>query len=169
LSRDPIGEEGGVNLYGFVGNDGVNGVDYLGLDCIVLVHRRVFGGPFFHYSVQKLNGCCPDLGKEVSYKEYVGKEKRTQLASKVELLAIEGFTAERTGRLWRPPTPHSLPGYKNGVQRVSVSISAVTYNDTEKTSLNFVNILEGEKEAVQKKWQEVMSLSRSYPYAEQGG
>ena len=29
-SRDPIGEEGGVNLYGFVGNDGVNGVDFLG-------------------------------------------------------------------------------------------------------------------------------------------
>ena len=32
LSRDPIGEEGGLNLYGFVGNDGVNRWDYLGLD-----------------------------------------------------------------------------------------------------------------------------------------
>lgn len=30
-SRDPIGERGGLNLYGFVGNDGVNGWDYLGL------------------------------------------------------------------------------------------------------------------------------------------
>jgi RHS repeat-associated protein len=30
-SRDPIGEEGGMNLYGFVGNDGVNVWDYLGL------------------------------------------------------------------------------------------------------------------------------------------
>ncbi|MBC2595892.1 RHS repeat-associated core domain-containing protein, partial [Ruficoccus amylovorans] len=30
LSRDPIGEQGGVNLYAFVGNDGVNGWDYLG-------------------------------------------------------------------------------------------------------------------------------------------
>ena len=30
-SRDPIGERGGVNLYGFVGNDGVNRLDYLGL------------------------------------------------------------------------------------------------------------------------------------------
>ncbi|MCF6313821.1 MAG: RHS repeat-associated core domain-containing protein [Verrucomicrobiales bacterium] len=27
ISRDPIGERGGVNLYGFVGNDGVNAVD----------------------------------------------------------------------------------------------------------------------------------------------
>ena len=29
-SRDPIQERGGVNLYGFVGNDGVNKWDYLG-------------------------------------------------------------------------------------------------------------------------------------------
>jgi len=31
MSRDPIGELGGVNLYGFVGNDPVNGFDVLGL------------------------------------------------------------------------------------------------------------------------------------------
>jgi RHS repeat-associated protein len=30
-SRDPIEEEGGINLYGFVGNDGVNKLDILGL------------------------------------------------------------------------------------------------------------------------------------------
>ena len=30
-SRDPIGEEGGMNLYGMVGNDAVNLWDYLGL------------------------------------------------------------------------------------------------------------------------------------------
>ena len=30
-SRDPIQERGGVNLYGFVGNDGVNSWDVLGL------------------------------------------------------------------------------------------------------------------------------------------
>ena len=30
-SRDPIGEEGGVNLYGFVGNNGVYRLDILGL------------------------------------------------------------------------------------------------------------------------------------------
>jgi RHS repeat-associated protein len=30
-SRDPIEEEGGINLYGFVNNDGVNNWDYLGM------------------------------------------------------------------------------------------------------------------------------------------
>jgi hypothetical protein len=33
-SRDQIGEEGGLNLYGFVGNDGVNRGDNLGLSAI---------------------------------------------------------------------------------------------------------------------------------------
>ena len=32
LSRDPLGETGGVNLYGFVGNDAANEIDVLGLD-----------------------------------------------------------------------------------------------------------------------------------------
>jgi RHS repeat-associated protein len=31
LNRDPIGEEGGVNLYGFIGNNGTNRYDVLGL------------------------------------------------------------------------------------------------------------------------------------------
>ena len=32
LSRDPIAEEGGLNLYGFVGNAGISRLDMLGLD-----------------------------------------------------------------------------------------------------------------------------------------
>jgi RHS repeat-associated protein len=32
-SRDPIEEEGGINLYGFIGNDGSNEIDFLG-ECI---------------------------------------------------------------------------------------------------------------------------------------
>jgi RHS repeat-associated protein len=34
LNRDPIEEEGGLNLYGYVGNDPVNEIDPLGLDFI---------------------------------------------------------------------------------------------------------------------------------------
>jgi RHS repeat-associated protein len=35
-SRDPIGEQGGINLYGFVGNSGVNGVDLYGLNELII-------------------------------------------------------------------------------------------------------------------------------------
>ena len=40
-SRDPIEERGGVNLYGFVGNDGVNGLDVLGLATVADVNRTI--------------------------------------------------------------------------------------------------------------------------------
>ncbi|MBN8456502.1 MAG: hypothetical protein J0M04_01460 [Verrucomicrobia bacterium] len=44
-SRDPIGEEGGVNLYGFVRNDGVDGADFLGLaEDLEWANKRLKGG-----------------------------------------------------------------------------------------------------------------------------
>ena len=49
-SRDPIEEKGGVNLYGFVGNDGVNRLDYLGLkDC------RDIADDEYHKCIQTVN------------------------------------------------------------------------------------------------------------------
>jgi RHS repeat-associated protein len=34
INRDPIEEEGGANLFGFVGNDGVGMIDYLGKNAV---------------------------------------------------------------------------------------------------------------------------------------
>jgi uncharacterized protein RhaS with RHS repeats len=42
-SRDPIGEEGGVNLYGFVGNQSLSRWDYLGLSMLDV--KLTNGGP----------------------------------------------------------------------------------------------------------------------------
>jgi hypothetical protein len=48
LSRDPIAEKGGLNLYAFVGNNGVNGWDALGqaptactLKCAIDLHKQL--------------------------------------------------------------------------------------------------------------------------------
>ena len=41
-SRDSIGERGGLNLYGFVGNDGVNLADRLGLKVFVITRNLEF-------------------------------------------------------------------------------------------------------------------------------
>jgi hypothetical protein len=43
-SRDPIGERGGVNLYGFLGNDGVNRWDYIGLSDLKAMNEAVHTG-----------------------------------------------------------------------------------------------------------------------------
>lgn len=47
LNRDPIGERGGLNLYGMVGNDAINDVDVLGHDTFLLfVGQDNHGVPF---------------------------------------------------------------------------------------------------------------------------
>jgi hypothetical protein len=45
-NRDPIGERGGLNLYGFVGNNPVNATDLLGLDVgtISVYENHAMGG-----------------------------------------------------------------------------------------------------------------------------
>lgn len=42
-NRDPIAERGGLNLYAFVGNNGVNRWDYLGLRCWI---KEISGGAY---------------------------------------------------------------------------------------------------------------------------
>jgi RHS repeat-associated protein len=42
LNQDPIGEEGGINLYGFVGNSAENLIDFDGLDWHHLLAQAVF-------------------------------------------------------------------------------------------------------------------------------
>ena len=39
LSRDPIGEEGGINLYGYVGDNPINSVDLLGWEALLIIYR----------------------------------------------------------------------------------------------------------------------------------
>jgi RHS repeat-associated protein len=43
-NRDPIEEEGGYNLYGFVGNDGVGSIDRLGLDVYIVYREFAISG-----------------------------------------------------------------------------------------------------------------------------
>ena len=45
INRDPIFEKGGVNLYGFVGNDGVDRNDILGLERFDLKYSVAESGP----------------------------------------------------------------------------------------------------------------------------
>jgi len=48
LNRDPVGEEGGVNLYGYVGNNPVNLIDPLGLWGIQFGNFNIgFGNPSY--------------------------------------------------------------------------------------------------------------------------
>jgi RHS repeat-associated protein len=68
-SRDPIGENGGLNLYGFVGNDGVNKWDLLGLEWRCWntgVHslRQILHDEFqFKFQCVCEQRCCSKIGR----------------------------------------------------------------------------------------------------------
>jgi hypothetical protein len=42
MTRDPLGEYGGINLYGFVGNNPVNDFDPFGLDSLLFTGKKVY-------------------------------------------------------------------------------------------------------------------------------
>ena len=169
ISRDPIEEDGGFNLYGFVGNDGVNNVDYLGQDCIVLAHRRVIG-PTWHYALEKFKGCCPKKGEQVDYDEWVGKQAKA--TAKVELLNIQGVTAEHYGATPNQSGLGKSPGFKYGWKRTALlglyGVSAIHQDVWEPADVHFANIYDDSDGNVDRKWRQVLGVAQSYAYAEQG-
>jgi len=92
LNRDPIGERGGLNLYAFVGNDGVNLWDLLGLwtrtDSIQLsTLEKARDGDF-------------DSLARVNYREYKA-DKGDSLTSLVNLLKeVNLNVSESNSALW---------------------------------------------------------------------
>lgn len=60
LSRDPIGERGGRNLYGFVANTPINAIDMLGLEsCFDTITGRLLSGPNINISVSPTKKTIP--------------------------------------------------------------------------------------------------------------
>jgi len=80
LSRDPIEEEGGVNLYGFIGNNGINDADMLGQRSIYLniegsydvtkPTESKFGALYSSHHDITLKLCCPDEAKKIAKMAY---------------------------------------------------------------------------------------------------
>jgi RHS repeat-associated protein len=96
INRDPMEEEGGVNLYAMMGNDGVNYWDYLGkcftknpddestvyVECSAVKRGGVTLG--FHCSVVAKCADKPvirleDIGPREEHKEHNDRKKRTEL------------------------------------------------------------------------------------------
>jgi proteasome lid subunit RPN8/RPN11 len=81
ISRDPIGENGGINLYGMVGNNSINWVDVLGLS----------------FSVKKKP--CPCDEQKVNQVAYQATKKASQLtADDMKNLPSDAILEASTGR-----------------------------------------------------------------------
>jgi RHS repeat-associated protein len=88
-SRDPIEERGGANLYAFVGNDGVNLWDYLGLSgfnpsCCERQRKH------YIHTIEKLNAAMGEL-----------ELARTQVNSDKILVEVAKGNVEAAEQIWK--------------------------------------------------------------------
>jgi RHS repeat-associated protein len=106
-SRDPIEEQGGVNLYGFVGNDGVNRWDRLGLEGeefrVVGTDVRVEGGDDETATQRAQRRTGNSLGID-HVDLYYGQEK-------LSALLVQGFA----------PRADEFPSYDNDLSNQAFS------------------------------------------------
>lgn len=72
LSRDPIGEEGEMNLYGYVGNNPINLWDPLGLERRALTPIEQAA---MQNSINRISGLAPQLGEDLQSLLWKGKIK----------------------------------------------------------------------------------------------
>ena len=79
-SRDPIEEEGGLNLYGFIGNDTLTGWDRLGLDRQNHINQAIeeLDSPFLKWLAEKfgIKAALKKAAKKMDEKEANGQDPK---------------------------------------------------------------------------------------------
>ena len=161
ISRDPIGEEGGVNLYGFVLNDPMNLIDTLGLDFIAVGGRpiafplSVFGHMSLEFYTQD-----PPCTKEGHKFTNTTVPSKARMSDAVQLLPDEDTFGHyvRYSSLGGRGSP---PQYRNVWQ--SDWISTIRKSSTAK---DLVVIYDDEKKDAKRQWKNIVSATSNYPYAE---
>ncbi|WP_395746840.1 RHS repeat-associated core domain-containing protein [Prosthecobacter sp.] len=99
LSRDPIKERGGINLYGMVGNDALNQVDILGLATFEIVLKRNLTGNFAVYG-------------ELSASLKLNRAEEAKFACCTALVPLKFITLETVGKPLKEVgtyTPYTSP------------------------------------------------------------
>ncbi len=96
-SRDPIEEEGGINLYGFVGNDGVNRLDILGNSVVTVpdVEVSIGSGNSVTFATETpIMECVPGTlaGVRVCYD--TGKKSRDTKSVSLDLAVVSDFKVD---------------------------------------------------------------------------
>jgi RHS repeat-associated protein len=106
ISRDPIGELGGINLYGYVSDNPVTWLDILGLEDRIATINRIIGDVF----VLPSNG--PPFPAKVGMDIFKGQGVHTKDASLCELTRASDGRLIRMGpnELW-PPNPDMRHSY----------------------------------------------------------
>lgn len=178
LSKDPIEENGGLNLYGFVGNNPVDLYDPVGLDFIALAARPldllfldpdgVGLGFLNHLSVEYWESKC-DAGINVEYntQDFVQRTKGRGVGANI-VAAVE-LMADQRWAIWEHQVVldaglEALPRHVWYIKNISIS---VIREDSD--GIRFAAFFEPQhdnKRAVHAMWNHILSNARSYRWAE---
>lgn len=163
-SRDPIGEEGGPNLYGFVGNDSVNTIDPLGEDFIAVGGLPVPTMPVLgigvHMSLSYYKSSCADDPSEGTRFTPGAPPKGAQWMDGVQL-----WTAWQTYRhfFYVRPKPTAPPDRRF----VFVPISYIQRDAAATRMLVLYSDADNGRGSSAKGWEKIIAAAASYAYAEQ--
>jgi hypothetical protein len=170
LSRDPIEEEGGVNLYGFVANDGLNTTDSMGLDFIAVGSRplgnilgTLFGGngmPANHASLEYFEEDRDGTFKDND--EFSGSPQGANRNKTVELLQYPNHGQPPYGWVkegWRDAPGRNGRQYRRSIETVGIS----GISSKPGTAERFIVVKECAKA---NDWDEIMESANNYPFAE---
>jgi len=173
-SRDPIEEMGGENLYGFVVNDGVNKLDYLGLDFIAVGESGIGSrkSPFSHAIIQRWESPCPLEAEDLH--SWTTEDSLEDLLStrhgwRINLKMIQSIEL----------SPDRDRVYEANVRPVSSTWGVFAPDEHVKGFvLSYINsegmhlgeqiapVFDGKPEDIEIRWNRVIAKSFDYPHAE---
>jgi RHS repeat-associated protein len=182
-SRDPIEERGGINLYGFVGNDGANKWDILGMDFIAVgssraLGRYIPGGGHLMLTYWKDSKLCVRIG-----------DNKNGNASNDPTAWLRRYSLGRGGV---KRVPNDTPGTSDVVQlgftsnwelKYTRNVGFVTWIEVDNPHISQINISSSDSDADQykiiyadtpvskeaaTKWAAIKAASATYAYAEHG-
>ncbi len=171
LNRDPIEEDGELNLYRFGKNNPIFGYDLFGLDFIAVVNRPAFKNkeynPLHHYSLQYWRYPCqfPKLKNPDGYT--IDQIRSMGKSSHVNFAANNLETVELSGAVHKVWAKENLGGLI--IQRtVSVLVAWIVYDEPSELNDRIMPFWQdADSRKVKQKWEEILQLSRRYDYAEQ--
>jgi RHS repeat-associated protein len=159
-SRDPIAEDGGLNLYGFTSNDPVNTIDPFGRDFVAVGDRWVtfLPGIARHMSIEFYEERCPQSpeGRRFTNRTVPDGARRT---GQYELL-VQSHTYRHF--FWYRPRPNDPPIRTFVWDHVSEVLSSSDATDQIVIYSDFQNA----RPDAARRWQDIVRAAQAYPYAE---
>jgi len=174
MNRDPIGEMGGPNLYGAMGNIPLSAVDSLGQDFVAIADKAVVGIFARHYSLQYWKCSC-DFKRLYHVHGFPIDEvpRYCRGAKKVDSIEVTSdhfqvWAYQKSISVGSTPSPGYPASMISGWVKRNVRVAMQLRSDTE--CRRVMPIVNGNPLSLHSYWKHVViPASEAYPWAEKDG